>query len=240
MMVSVWSRQSRGAVRVVLGLLVAAAAGACGQSPTDVEGTCVAVVNVDGVFMGTESGVVPADSVGDEYLTITRNTGCLDQGQPADPLAPGESNFLEVGTALHRVPGFGPTERLAYRIDTGEWLAVTSLAGYADLTLAVGEEVAVPGSVLRVGLARIVSDSRCPTDVTCVWEGDTEIEIGLTLGTGPTTPHRLHLNQAVGATFVEYGGYRVRLISVAPVARSSGPIPSDEYRVRLLVEEFGG
>jgi len=59
---------------------------------------------------------------------VTRNTGCLDTGQPADPLAPGESNFLDAGTALHRVSGFATTERLAYWAPVvSEWLAVSPL-----------------------------------------------------------------------------------------------------------------
>jgi hypothetical protein len=121
------SRGGRAAVGVLL--FCAAIAAACGESPSeiDIEGTCIAVANVDGVMMTTANGVLAADSVGAQYLSVTRRTGCLDQGQPSQPLAPGESNFLEVGTALHRVPGFGATERLAYQIFTGEWLTLTAL-----------------------------------------------------------------------------------------------------------------
>lgn len=227
-----------GAGRTTAGtlLLLAAVVSGCGESPVGVEGTCVAVANIDGVFMTTGEGVLAPDSVGTRYLTISRRTGCLDQGQASEPLAPGESNFLEVGTELHRVAGFAATERLAYRIHTGEWRTLTGGSTLADLTLAVGDEVAVDGSVLRVGLNRIVYDSRCPVDGTCVWAGDLEIEINLALGSGPTSPHRLHLNHLVGPTAVEFGGVRVRLASVEPTPRSTITIPESEYRARLVVE----
>lgn len=224
-------------VRLFL-VLAVGAAGACGQSPVEVDGTCVAVVNVDGVYMTTEGGVVPVDSVGVPYLTVGRSTGCLDQGEPNDPLGPGESNFLEAGTELRRVAGYEATERLAYRIDSGEWLAVSALDGHADVTLAIGDEIVVPGGVLRVGLAGVAADSRCPVDVTCVWEGDLEVDIDLTLGSGPTTRHRLHLTSSVGETSVEHGGYLVRLVSVAPTPVSTTVIEPREYRVRLIVEEL--
>jgi hypothetical protein len=68
---------------------------------------------------------VPQADVSDVVLHVTRNTGCLDQGQPADPLAHGESNFLDAGTVLHRVVGFEPEQRLAHWAPlVGEWLVL--------------------------------------------------------------------------------------------------------------------
>ena len=215
---------------VVLGAALACSSG----SPTGVEGTCIAVVNVDGTFMTSVGDVVAADSVTTTYLEVSRNTGCLDQGEPSDPLQSGESNFLPTGTELHRVIGFEPTERLAYRIGTGEWLLLASVP--LEVTLAVGDEVGVPGTVLRLALTDILSDSRCPIDATCVWAGDVEVEIGTTLGTGPTVPDTLHYNEAAGPTSVERGGYRVRLVSVDPVARADVTIPVEAYRLRFRIE----
>lgn len=95
-------------------------------APVVSEGLCVAVVNVGGVFYSPDS--VPSVSqaeVSDAVLNVTRNTGCLDQGQPADPLEHGESNFLDAGTVLHRVAGFEPEQRLAYWAPVvAEWLVL--------------------------------------------------------------------------------------------------------------------
>ena len=111
---------------ILFGLL---AVTACG-SPTSTEGTCIAVVNVDGVFYGDapDPRPTPAEVSSEPYLEITRNTGCLDQGEQADPLGHGESNFLEVGTTLHRIEGYEPGERLAHWAPViGEWLALSPL-----------------------------------------------------------------------------------------------------------------
>jgi hypothetical protein len=103
-----------------LGLSVWALAG-CGRDPLGVEASCVAAVNVDGILMTTSGEVVPPDSVSAAYVIVERNTGCLDQGQPHEPLGPGASNFLAEGTSIHRTLGYPTRERLTYRDDIGEW-----------------------------------------------------------------------------------------------------------------------
>lgn len=118
----------RSGVRTVLAAVaLGAALAACDEGPVGAEGTCVAAVNIEGVtFTSSGAPAPPSNAVASTpYLTITRNTGCLDQGQPADPLAHGESNFLEVGTTLHTVEGYDATERLVYWSDVvDEWLVL--------------------------------------------------------------------------------------------------------------------
>lgn len=111
----------------IVALFVVALATACADVPTGIEGLCIKLVNVHGVAFG-ESSASPPDpaSVSSEpYLTVTRNTGCLDQGEPADPWMHGESNFLEPGTTLHEIEGVDPTERLAFYDEfMQEWQAM--------------------------------------------------------------------------------------------------------------------
>lgn len=110
-------------IRALSALLLGLTLAGC-SDPVAPEGSCVAVVNVHGVMYGTPSIEPPAASAvsAEAYLTITRSTGCLDEGQPSDPLAHGESNFLPVGATLHRIEGFEPEERLAHWSDVlEEW-----------------------------------------------------------------------------------------------------------------------
>ncbi|MDH3457612.1 MAG: hypothetical protein OER90_12310, partial [Gemmatimonadota bacterium] len=41
-----------------------------------------------------------------------------------------------------------------------------------EFQLAVGERVSIPEENLWLRFLGIASDSRCPSDVVCVWEGD--------------------------------------------------------------------
>ena len=115
---------------LMLGLQLAA----CGESTTSVTaGACIAAVNVDGVTFtsGMELSVAPAD-VGAVHLEVTVYTGCQDTPGATwetTPWVSGVSNFLPVGTPIHRVEAFSPSERLAYWSDViHEWLPLEPLA----------------------------------------------------------------------------------------------------------------
>ena len=100
-------------------------------------------------------------------------------------------------------------------------------------TLAPGQTAEVEGTGLRVTFESVSADSRCPVDVTCVWEGDAVVIVSIAAGSA-RLQHQLHTSGRY-PTEVDAGDYRVRLVEVAPVPRSTAsPAPGD-YRVTLLV-----
>ena len=103
-----------------------------------------------------------------------------------------------------------------------------------EMTLKVGQELPVGGSVVRILFARVVEDSRCPIDVVCVWEGNALVELGIRAGMGPTFP--LQLNTALQPRAIEWNGVRVTLLEVQPAPRASQPTRPEDYVVRILVE----
>lgn len=115
------------AARTGLCFAVLTMSAGCQSGQLGPEPLCVAVVNVNGVFFGASSEPRPSSNevTSHPYLTVTRNTGCLDQGEPSDPLADGESNFLNAGVTLHTVDGHDPSKRLAYWSPTvSEWMVL--------------------------------------------------------------------------------------------------------------------
>lgn len=108
--------------------------------------------------------------------------------------------------------------------------------GRADTTLAlrIGQEVGAHDTVMRIAFLGVQSDSRCPTDVVCVWQGDAEVEIGVRFGMGPTVPYRLHTG--VEPRSVDVGLYLITLVSLRPAPVSTAPIRRESYVAELRLE----
>ena len=103
-----------------------------------------------------------------------------------------------------------------------------------EFTLAVGQSTLVDGSALRLTLMAVTDDSRCPTDVQCVWEGDARVSVTVASTDLPRTSYELHTSGRF-AQEAAHGLYRVRLVQLHPTPRSGASIPAGEYRARLVV-----
>lgn len=62
-----------------------------------------------------------------------------------------------------------------------------------ELSLAPGKHAELATGQLRY--LRLVSDSRCPPDMQCVWAGDAVIELSFTPNTGSPETFKLHSGQ---------------------------------------------
>ena len=96
-----------------------------------------------------------------------------------------------------------------------------------DVRVEVGEEAEIPGTVLRISFIQVNADSRCPSGAVCVWEGDAEIAIGLTAGSGPMQLVELHTT--IDPRFVDFSGVRVTLADLVPYPREGVPTSADAY-----------
>jgi len=103
-----------------------------------------------------------------------------------------------------------------------------------EFRLAVGQSALVGDAGLRVSLKGVAQDSRCPADVQCVWEGDATVSIGVASAPAPRAEYGLHTSGRFERD-VGHGAYRISLVRLDPVPRSTGlPSPND-YRATLLV-----
>ncbi|WLE96681.1 MAG: hypothetical protein QTN59_18605 [Candidatus Electrothrix communis] len=88
-------------------------------------------------------------------------------------------------------------------------------------------------SDLTIRLTSVLEDSRCPTDVQCAWEGNSEIMLELSGGDLET----VHLN--TGAQFPRtevYNGYTITLQELKPYPTEGTSIGENEYTAVLSID----
>jgi hypothetical protein len=102
-----------------------------------------------------------------------------------------------------------------------------------DFRLAPGQTAVIAGTELSVSFRQVVADSRCPSNVVCVWTGNGEVELAVRTASGTAIPHVL--GTPAGPLEVVVSPYRIRILGLDPYPGVS-PIPPNEYRLRLRVE----
>ena len=104
-----------------------------------------------------------------------------------------------------------------------------------EFELSVGETARLQDHDLSIEFKAVTADSRCPTDVTCVWAGDAELalRLGGVPGVRDTTLHTTLDPKSLtrGTTTLEILG-----LSPSPVSSTS----TDPKRYRLLLRVTSG
>jgi len=130
------------------------------------------------------------------------------------------------------VLGFSTLLAAACATSTG---AVRPIGLDQETELAPGQSV--QSGPLRITFTRVEGDSRCPTDVTCVWEGDALVKIEVSQQPGDPVARELHTSGSAGAGETTYGGFRIELVRLSPQTHSQHPIPAQDYRLVLKITQ---
>ena len=107
-----------------------------------------------------------------------------------------------------------------------------SAPGSDLLTLAPGQTSPVPSERLRLKFDEVLSDSRCPSDVTCIQAGEAVVAVTAIAADGTRQRYELHTS---GATSVVHGALTISLEGLEPRPVSSRPIRPADYRLTLRV-----
>jgi hypothetical protein len=103
-----------------------------------------------------------------------------------------------------------------------------------EFTLAMGQSVLVDGSGLRVTFAGVDEDSRCPSGVQCVWEGDAAVSLVAASADVPRASYELHTSLRF-AREAAHGRYRIVLLRLDPTPVAGRPVPPGDYRATVVV-----
>lgn len=100
-----------------------------------------------------------------------------------------------------------------------------------DFDLAPAQLATLKGTIVTVSFSQVAADSRCPTDVTCVWAGDAAAQLRVDLSDAELWSGELHTTLTPRAAAA--GSYELTLLGVSPSPRSGSTIKPTDYRVRL-------
>ena len=99
--------------------------------------------------------------------------------------------------------------------------------------LDVGQSATVRNEGLTVTFDGVDADSRCPSDVTCFWEGDAEVAV--TISKPGFTPLSTVLHTSLTPQSVSYNGYTVTLNDLDPYPVSTSTIDPNDYVATFTV-----
>jgi type IV pilus biogenesis protein CpaD/CtpE len=100
--------------------------------------------------------------------------------------------------------------------------------------LRAGESAALAARGVTLTFAKLVADSRCPTGVVCIWEGDAAVVITAAHSADAPADLTLHTSSKF-AVKASYAGLTVELLSVAPYPVAGHPTPFADYCAEIRV-----
>ena len=103
----------------------------------------------------------------------------------------------------------------------------------SEVVLAPGQEAAIEGTQIRLRFVRVLSDSRCPTDVVCIQAGQAVVLVEVL--ENATVAARLELRDT-GGDADRYSDLSITLVDLTPRPISTRPIDPATYRATLRVE----
>ena len=105
-----------------------------------------------------------------------------------------------------------------------------------EVTLSPGRTVRISGQDLSLTFKAVTADSRCPTGVTCVWEGEAKCQVSVTLkGVASETVFTVN-GASDGYSQGTFSGYR-GFFKLSPYPAVGKPIAAGDYRLLLKVEK---
>ena len=111
---------------------------------------------------------------------------------------------------------------------------------YADLgeefSLSIGQTASINGQALQITFEDVIEDSRCPSDVTCIWAGRVSCIIKIVQD---SSPYRMVLTEpglTDQYTSVTYKEYQLAF-HVIPYPEAGQSIPKGDYRLQLIVSK---
>jgi hypothetical protein len=103
-------------------------------------------------------------------------------------------------------------------------------------SLPIGKAAAINGSGTRLTFRLVREDSRCPTDVTCIWAGDAKIDV--TISRNGSSDDTRVLSLTPPNNEVSSGDLQIRFVGLTPIPRQADGNAPRAYVAQLVVNRI--
>jgi len=104
-----------------------------------------------------------------------------------------------------------------------------------QFAIKAGHQVVIKGEKLSVQFSSVQNESRCPTGVQCVWEGNAAISIEVSKKRKKSVQAILNTNTTIQPNEVAYKKYRIKLLGLNPYPRIDEKIEPKDYEAVMIV-----
>ncbi|MFX0016745.1 MAG: hypothetical protein ACFFB2_18835 [Promethearchaeota archaeon] len=104
-----------------------------------------------------------------------------------------------------------------------------------DISLHIGESVIIKDHGIKLKFVDVLDDSRCPSDVECVWEGTVSLLINIQYRRQDLGDFILNSSNVHKVSFM---GYYVKFKELEPYPISTEIIPKASYFATFNVDEY--
>jgi len=107
----------------------------------------------------------------------------------------------------------------------------------SEFMLQFNQSAEIKSENMKITFLNVTSDSRCPTDVTCVWQGKAEIDVNLQKEDQDVTVS-LPIGGDSNQDVTVFNQYLIQLVDLSPYPVSTKNIQTDEYSAKINVTKY--
>lgn len=110
----------------------------------------------------------------------------------------------------------------------------------SPFTLGIGQQAIFRNNELILQVADVAEDSRCPTGVTCVWQGQVRVIVSLTSQDQDDDQFELIYQEGASEEINSrtFDGFKIEITKVLPAPKEGESIEKSDYRITMKVTKL--
>src|SRR3989304_8015878 len=107
----------------------------------------------------------------------------------------------------------------------------------SEFLLQINQSAEIKSEDMKITFLNVTSDSRCPSDVTCIWQGQAGIEIDVQKGEVESTVS-LSIGGDSSPKESIFNAYLIQLVELSPYPISTKNMQPEDYTVTIKITKY--